>query len=61
MKKKALNLPDVVKRSLTIPDDPYNITAAICHKSLFGNIDLWMVLDWVAYHRLLGFDRIFMT
>jgi hypothetical protein len=61
MKKKSLNLPDVVKRSLTVPDDPYNITAAICHKSLFGNIDLWMVLDWVAYHRLLGFDRVFMT
>jgi hypothetical protein len=60
-KKKALNLPDVVKRSLTVPDDPYNITAALCHKSLFGNIDLWMVLDWVAYHRLLGFDRIFMS
>jgi hypothetical protein len=59
--KKALNLPDVVQRSLTVPDDPYNITAALCHKSLFGDIDLWMVLDWVAYHRLLGFDRIFMS
>jgi hypothetical protein len=60
-KEKSLNLPDVVKRSLIVPDDPYNITAALCHKSLFGNIDLWMVLDWVAYHRLLGFDRIFMS
>jgi hypothetical protein len=60
-KKKSLNLPDVVKRSLTVPNDPYNITTALCHKSLFGNIDLWMVLDWVAYHRLLGFDRIFMS
>jgi hypothetical protein len=60
-KPASLNLPDVVKRSLTVPDDPYNITAALCHKTLFGDIDLWMVLDWVAYNRLLGFDRIFMS
>jgi hypothetical protein len=60
-KKKSLNLPDVVKRSLTVRDDSYNITTALCHKSLFGNINLWMVLDWVAYHHLLGFDRIFMS
>jgi len=60
--KTPLRLPNVVQRSLHIRPDPCNnITAAICHKSLFGDIDLWMVLDWVAYHRLLGFDRIFMS
>jgi hypothetical protein len=51
----------MVRRSLSVRKDPHNITAALCHKSLFGNIDLWMVLDWVAYHRLLGFDHIFMS
>jgi len=60
--KTPLRLPNVVQRSLHIRPGSYNnITAAICHKSLFGDIDLWMVLDWVAYHRLLGFDRIFMS
>jgi hypothetical protein len=51
----------VVRRSLSVRKDPHNITVALCHKALFGNVDLWMVLDWVAYHKLLGFDRIFMS
>jgi hypothetical protein len=60
-KETSLKLPDVVRRSLSVGKDPHNITAALCHKALFGDINLWMVLDWVAYHRLLGFDRIFMS
>jgi hypothetical protein len=40
----------------------HNITAAVCFKTLFGgtNIDLGIVIQWAAYHRLLGFDHIFM-
>lgn len=36
-----------------------NITAAICYKTLFGNIDVRLVLQWVSFHRLLGFDHFF--
>jgi hypothetical protein len=56
-------LPEIVQRSLhALQDDRQsNVAAAVCHKSLFGDVDLWMVLDWVAYHRLLGFDRIFIS
>ena len=36
-----------------------NITAAVCHKTLFGNIDLKSIGKWARYHYLLGFDRIF--
>jgi hypothetical protein len=60
-RETSLNLPDVVRRSLSVGKDPHNITAALCHKALFGDINLWMVLDWVAYHRLLGFDHVFMS
>lgn len=46
-----------------IAHDPANddISAAVCHKSLFGTIDLYSVIEWAVYHRLLGFDHIFMT
>jgi hypothetical protein len=56
-----LKLPDVVQRSLSVREDPHNITVGLCHKALFGDINLWMVLDWVSYHKLLGFDHIFMS
>lgn len=60
------NLPVMVQRSLNLvatdESHPYtNLTIALCHKSLFGDISIWMVLDWVAYHRLFGFDRIFLS
>lgn len=38
----------------------HNITAAVCFKTLFGDIDLGIVIQWAAYNRLLGFDHIFM-
>jgi hypothetical protein len=59
----GLHLPETAIKSLHLKNDPssFNLTVALCHKSLFGDIDLRMVLDWVAYHRLLGFDRIFMS
>jgi hypothetical protein len=37
-----------------------NVSVAICFKTLFGDIDLGIVLQWAAYNRLLGFDHIFM-
>ena len=37
-----------------------NVSVAICFKTLFGEIDLGIVLQWAAYNRLLGFDHIFM-
>jgi hypothetical protein len=32
---------------------------AMCHKTLFGNIDLQGVTNWAKYHHDLGFDDIF--
>jgi hypothetical protein len=46
--------------SRTYQDEPNNITAAVCFKTLFGNIDIGLVLQWVAYNRFLGFDHVFM-
>jgi hypothetical protein len=37
-----------------------NITAAICYKTLFGDVQLHHVMTWAAYHYLLGFDRVFL-
>ena len=37
-----------------------NVSVAICFKTLFGEIDLGIVLQWAAYNRLLGVDHIFM-
>lgn len=38
----------------------YNITAAICHKTLFGNsLNYTRIAEWADYHYKLGFDRIF--
>jgi hypothetical protein len=48
--------------SKSVKQEPYyNITAAVCHKTLFGSVDLWTVIDWAVYHYLLGFDRIFLS
>lgn len=44
-----------------VENNHYNITAAVCYKTLFGTqLDLSLVLQWVAYNRLLGFDHIYM-
>ena len=45
-------------KETSAPTPDLNMTAAICHKTLFGEIDLWTVIDWAVYHRLLGFDKI---
>jgi Glycosyltransferase family 92 len=37
-----------------------DLSVAVCFKTLFGEIDLGVVLQWAAYHRLLGFDHIFL-
>ncbi|KAL3815270.1 hypothetical protein ACHAXA_001882 [Cyclostephanos tholiformis] len=36
-----------------------NITAAVCHPTLFGNITLNRILSFVSFYRLLGFGHIF--
>lgn len=36
------------------------LTTALCHKTIFGPIDLHRLAVWAAYHRLLGFDQIFL-
>jgi hypothetical protein len=53
------SIVNVLELSKTYQDEPSNITAAICAKTLFGDIDLGIVLQWVAYHRLMGFDHVF--
>lgn len=36
-----------------------NITAAVCHPTLFGNLTLARILSFASYYRLLGFDHLF--
>lgn len=38
---------------------PPDITAAICHKTLFGSLNYTRIIEWTHYHHDLGFDRIF--
>ena len=38
---------------------PAPIRAAVCHKTLFGNVQLDRVLKWVDFHHRLGFDHFF--
>jgi hypothetical protein len=53
---------DVVELSRKLPGvDLYsNITTAFCCKAMYGNVDMTRVALWVAYHRLLGFDHVFL-
>jgi len=53
----TLNILELSRRHV---EPPSNVTAAVCFKTLFGDIDLGIVLQWAAYNRLLGFDHIFM-
>jgi hypothetical protein len=36
-----------------------NITTAVCHRTLHGNISMQKLFNFVSYYRLLGFDHIF--
>jgi hypothetical protein len=54
------SIVNVLELSKTYQDERSNITAAVCFKTLFGDIDLGIVLQWVAYNRLMGFDHVFM-
>jgi len=52
---------DIIELSRRHFEPPSGITAAVCFKTLFGDsIDMKLVLQWVAYNRLLGFDHIYM-
>lgn len=37
-----------------------NLTVALCHRTLFGNISMQKLRDWAAYHRRLGFDHVYL-
>lgn len=61
-KRNYLSSPVTAEESavLTAKDDS-NMTAAVCHKTLFGDrVDISKILGFVSYYRLLGFDHIFM-
>jgi hypothetical protein len=53
---------DVVELSRRLPavDPSSNMTAALCCKAMYGNLDVSRVALWVAYNRLLGFDHVFL-
>jgi hypothetical protein len=46
------------KRTAMVDSDA-DVTTAICHKTLFGAVDLYRFIQWAAYNHMLGFDRIF--
>jgi hypothetical protein len=53
--------PVTKRESARLTDcDDSNMTAAVCHKTIYGDISLEKVLSFVSYYRLLGFDRIFL-
>jgi hypothetical protein len=55
-----VNTGDLIEMSRRHIEPPSKVSVAICFKTLFGNVDLGIVLQWAAYNRLLGFDHIFM-
>jgi hypothetical protein len=42
-----------------LPAKYSDITTAICHRTLYGNLNIEKVFSFVSYYRLLGFDHIF--
>jgi hypothetical protein len=62
LKKQKPPVVDVVELSRGLPavDPSSNITTALCCKAMFGSVDMHRVALWVAYHRLLGFDHVFL-
>jgi hypothetical protein len=42
-----------------LPAKYSNISTAICHRTLHGNISIQKIFNFVSYYRLLGFDHIF--
>jgi hypothetical protein len=60
--EQKLAVVDVIELSRGLPavDPSSNITTALCCKAMFGNVDMTRVKLWVAYHRLLGFDHVFL-
>jgi hypothetical protein len=42
-----------------LPAKYSDITTAICHRTLHGNLNMQKVFNFVSYYRLLGFDHIF--
>jgi hypothetical protein len=42
-----------------LPAEYSEISTAICHRTLHGNLNMDKVFSFVSYYRLLGFDHIF--
>jgi hypothetical protein len=42
-----------------LPAEYSDITTAVCHRTLYGNLTVSKVFSFVSYYRLLGFDHIF--
>jgi hypothetical protein len=42
-----------------LPAKYSDITTAICHRTLHGNLDMQKIFNFVSYYRLLGFDHVF--
>jgi hypothetical protein len=59
-RKRLLNIIESSKNTVS-SETPHNISTALCHKTLFGSVDIWTVIDWAVYHHLLGLDHIFMS
>ena len=58
----SLSLPKNQNQTTTTPSKSSrnnNITTAVCHKALFGSVDLDRVQKWATYHWDLGFDHIY--
>ena len=55
--------PDVVELSKHLPEGfakhESGMTVAMCHKTLFGKIDLTKIMKWAAFHRFLSVDHIY--
>jgi len=50
--KSAVLKADVLTLARAHVEPPSNVTAAVCFKTLFGDIDLGIVLQWVGTYRL---------
>ena len=48
-----------VRISRKVIEDNNQTKTLLCHKSLFGAIDLRLVRMWAAYYKLLGFDEVY--
>jgi hypothetical protein len=46
---------DLVERSILHQEPPFNISVAVCFKTLFGDIDIGIVIQWAGTFSLMSF------